>query len=174
MSKYVKDLVTTHFKTELDGITEALLLDIAKLDAVSNNVVRKRLFEKGMRLMVVKNSLARRATLDSPLASAFEGVIGPLAVVFGGEDIVTMAKEVVALQKEAAFAAIEAKGGVLDGEKLSSDEVTKISKWPSRQEQLSLLAGQILGPGATLSAQLIGPGGSLASQIKQKSEEDEE
>ena len=42
-----------------------------------------------------------------------------------------------------------------------------------RQEQLSLLVGQILSPGATLSAQLLSAGGKLASQIKKKSEEAE-
>ena len=44
--------------------------------------------------------------------------------------------------------------------------------WPSRTEQLSILVGQILSPGATLSGQLLGPGGKLASQIKKKSEEE--
>ena len=38
-------------------------------------------------------------------------------------------------------------------------------------EQLSILSGQILSPGATLSAQLLSAGSKLASQIKKKSEE---
>jgi hypothetical protein len=38
-------------------------------------------------------------------------------------------------------------------------------------EQLSLLSGQILAPGAKLASQLIGPGGALASQIEKKAEE---
>jgi large subunit ribosomal protein L10 len=48
--------------------------------------------------------------------------------------------------------------------------VKAVSKWPSRQEQLSILSGQILGVGAKLSSQLLGAGGKLASQIKKKSE----
>ena len=48
-----------------------------------------------------------------------------------------------------------------------------VSKWPSRQEQLSILVGQILSPGAKLSGQLLGAGGKLASQIKKKSEGEE-
>ena len=61
----------------------------------------------------------------------------------------------------------------MDGEQLTPDRVREISRWPSRDEQLSLLLGQILGPGATLAAQLIGPGGQLVGQIKQVSEKDE-
>ena len=60
----------------------------------------------------------------------------------------------------------------MDGEKLSPSDVEAVSKWPSREEQLSLLMGQILGPAAILSGQLLGPGKLLASQVKQKSEEE--
>ena len=60
----------------------------------------------------------------------------------------------------------------MDGEALTASQVASISKWPNRQQQLSILVGQILGPGATLSAQLTAPGGALASQIKQKAEDE--
>ena len=57
-------------------------------------------------------------------------------------------------------------------EALTPERVKEISKWPSRAEQLSMLVGQIMGPGAQLAAQLKGPGGSLVSQIKQVGEEE--
>jgi ribosomal protein L10 len=60
----------------------------------------------------------------------------------------------------------------MDGETLSPDQVEEVSKWPTRAEQISMLVGQILGPGGQLAAQLAGPGGALASQIKQKAEEE--
>jgi ribosomal protein L10 len=60
----------------------------------------------------------------------------------------------------------------MDGEQLTPGRVKEISKWPSRAEQLSMLVGQILGPGSTLVSQLVGPGGQLVSQIKQVGEEE--
>ena len=84
----------------------------------------------------------------------------------------SLAQEVTRLTENAEFQAFKARGGVMDGEAMSAADVTAVSKWPSRAEQLSILVGQILGPGATLAAQLTGPGSSLASQIKQKSEEE--
>ena len=65
-----------------------------------------------------------------------------------------------------------ARGGVLDGEKLSAEKLKEVSKWPNRTEMLSILSGQLLSPGANLSGALLGPGGKLASQIKKKSEEE--
>ena len=64
-------------------------------------------------------------------------------------------------------------GGVMDGEQLSAERVVEVSKWPNRQEQLSLLVGQILSPGASLASQLIAAGGALASQIEKISEGEE-
>ncbi|HYW78713.1 MAG TPA: 50S ribosomal protein L10, partial [Thermoguttaceae bacterium] len=79
------------------------------------------------------------------------------------------------LAKDDQFEAFEPRGGVMDGEQLTAEQVAEVSKWPSRTEQLSLLLGQILSPGANLVSQLGGPAGALASQIEQISEgEDKE
>ena len=56
----------------------------------------------------------------------------------------------------------------MDGERLTAPQVEQVSKWPSRTEQLSILLGQILSPGAMLASQLNSVGGALASQIEQK------
>ncbi len=174
MSKYVKQLMTDHLKQQLDGVESAVLVTVEGVEANANVRLRRALREKDMHLMVVKNSLARRATDGTSLAPAFEGVDGTAAIVWGGTDIVDVAKEVVRLAKEKEFQPFKARGGVLDGQKLSEDEVIDVSKWPSREEQLSMLVGQILSPWRTLAGQLNGPGGALASQIEKKSKEGSE
>jgi ribosomal protein L10 len=94
-------------------------------------------------------------------------------MVWGSEDIISLAKEVVAIQQGSDFPAFEARGGVMDGEHLTAERVKEISKWPNRQQQLRMLLGQILSPGANLVAQLLGAGGALASQIEKKAKEPE-
>jgi large subunit ribosomal protein L10 len=173
MSKYVKNLVTDHLRQQFDGVNDALLVNMVGLGANENNVLRAELAEKGIEVLVVKNSLAARATAGTALDGLFEDLTGTNAMCWGTEDVVSLAKEVVRLAKDKRFEAFEPRGGMMDGERLSADEVQAVSKWPSREEQLSLMVGQILGPGSKLSAQLIGPGGALASQIKQKAEDDD-
>lgn len=170
MSKYVKDLLTDDIKSRLDGCDSLFVVNIQGIGAVANQRLRSELRSKNIELMVIKNSLARRATKDTPLAPAFEGVDGPAAVVFGGEDVVAVAKELVRIAKDKQYEPFTAKGGVMDGAPLTSEDVEKVSKWPSREEQLSILLGQILSPGSTLCGQLVGPGGALASQIKEVEE----
>ena len=172
MSKYLKNLMTDELKGKLEGVSDALVVDVIGMEANAAVNLRRNLREKNMHLMVIKNSLARRATEGTALAPAFEGSTGTSAVVWGGEDVVSLAKEVVRMTKEAEYEPFAAKGGVMDGEVLSTAEVVAVSKWPTREEQLSILMGQILGPGATLSGQLLGPGKLLASQVKQKGEEE--
>lgn len=173
MSKFVKGLLTDTLRERLVGVEDALLVNVTGMSAIVNHQLRHELRAKNMHLMVVKNSMARRAAEGTPLAAAFETMEGSLALVWGGEDIISLAKEVTRLAKEKQYAPFAARGGVMDGARLSAADVERVSKWPSRAEQLSLLLGQILSPGANLASQLTSAGGALASQIKQIAEPEE-
>jgi large subunit ribosomal protein L10 len=167
MSKLVKNLITKELGQRLDGVDDALLVNVVGMSANDTVVLRKQLREKNINLMVVKNSLAKRATEGTNLAPAFEGVEGTLALVWGSDDFISLTKEVAALDKGKEFEKFEARGGVMDGDGLTRDRVKEISKWPNREEQLSILLGQILSPGAQLQSQLNVPGGALQSQLEQ-------
>ena len=172
MSKLVKNLLAKDLSNRLDGVEDCVLANVIGMDANSTSALRKRLREKGIGMMVVKNSLAQRATEGTSLAAAFEGIGGTNAVLWGADDFVSLVKEATELNKdEEDFEVFETRGGAMDGVQLTPERVLEISKWPSRTEQLSMLVGQILGPGAQLAAQLKGPGGALVSQIKSKGEE---
>ncbi|HPP52748.1 MAG TPA: 50S ribosomal protein L10, partial [Thermoguttaceae bacterium] len=126
--------------------------------------------EKKISVMVIKNSLAQRALVGTPLAPMFEGLTGPAAICWGGEDIVSLAKEVLRLAEQKEYEKLELRGGCMEGKRLTPADVKAVSKMPTRQELLALLVGQILSPGAVLAGQLLGPAGALASQIRQKAE----
>lgn len=173
MSKYVKNLITENLSQRLRGIDDALLVNMVGLDANTSNRLRRELREKNIHVMVVKNSLAARAAAGTPLAPMFEGLTGTSAICWGGDDVVSLAKEIVRLAKDEKLAPFAARGGVLDGERLTAQQVEEVSKWPSRQEQLAMLVGQILGPAARLAGQLLGPGSTLAGQIAQRGASEE-
>ncbi|HMO86271.1 MAG TPA: 50S ribosomal protein L10 [Lacipirellulaceae bacterium] len=172
MSKYLKDLIAGDLRERLEGVSDLLVVDVMGMKSEKTVQLRKQLREQGIHLLVVKKSMARRATEGTVLAPAFEGVEGSAAVVWGSEDIVSLAKGVAKLLDDKQYEPIAPKGGVMGGSKLAAGDIKKVSKWPSRAEQLSLLVGQILSPGATLSAQLLGPGAKLASQVKKKADEE--
>jgi large subunit ribosomal protein L10 len=166
MSKFVKDLLTKDLKSQLNGVSDALVVNVVGLNSQKTSKLRTELRKKQIKLEVVKNSMARRATEGTPLAKAFEGIEGTMAIVWGADDFVSLTKEIVKLTEAKEFEGFVARGGAMDGEKLTSDAVKEVSKWPSRQEQLSMLVGQILGPGSRLAGQLKAGGGAIVSQVK--------
>jgi ribosomal protein L10 len=174
MSKYVKNLVSDDIKKRLQNVNDALLVNMVGMNSSSTYTLRKELRAKKISILVVKNSLAARATAGTPLARLFEGVDGSAAVCWGGEDIVSLAKSITAILKGEKFPAFQPRGGVMDGEQISADQIAEVAKWPSRSEQLSLLLGQILSVGARLNSQLIAIGGTLASQISERAKGGEE
>jgi len=173
MSKQIKNLIAEEVKKRLQGVNDALLVNVIGLDSANTFNLRRELRSKNINLLVVKSSLAKRATEGTPIARAFDDTEGSLAVVWGAEDFVSLAKELVALHKKPEYEKFTAKGGVMEGERLSPEKVTEVSKWPNRAGQISILLGQILAPGSKLLSQINAPGGKLLSQIKKKSEGEE-
>ena len=173
MSKFVKQLVTNDIALRLDGVQYLMLVGLTGINANKTVALRATLAEKGINLRVIKNSLAQRATKDTPLAPAFDNMTGAYALCWGASDIVALAKELVKLTKDKALQGFEIRGAVLDGEAFGPAQAMEVSKWPTREEQIAILLGQILGVGATLSGQFISFGGKLASQIEKIAEKGE-
>src|SRR4051812_4074269 len=135
MSKFVKDLITKDLRSRLEGVEDALLVDVIGLENNKNVALRQRLRKKNINLLVIKNSLARRATEGTRLGPAFENASGTMAVIWGGEDIISLAKEVIQIVEDKEYAKVLPKGGVMDGQPLGPDQIKAVSKWPTRHEQ---------------------------------------
>ncbi|MDO5582137.1 MAG: 50S ribosomal protein L10 [Planctomycetia bacterium] len=173
MSKTVKNYIIEDLKKRLNGVENALLVNVIGLDVNTMNRLRTDLLSKNINILVIKNSLAHRAAIGTPLESLFKGLRGTASVCYGAQDIVALAKELVRISKDKAYAKFQLRGGVMDGEAFAADKVIDISKWPSREEQISILLGQIVGVGSKLSSQLLACGANLASQFEQLSEKED-
>lgn len=103
MSKQVKEYLTKDFANRLSGVQDAVLVNVIGMDSNTTVTLRRKLREKNIQLMVVRNGLVRRATEGTPLAPALNGMEGSLAFVWGAEDFVSLAKEVTSLKEIKAF-----------------------------------------------------------------------
>lgn len=171
MSKQIKNMLVDDLKGRLGGVGELIVVSLGRLDAQKTTQLRQALRKKKIQLHLVKNSLARLATSGTPLAPAFEEADGMLAIAWGGEDVVDLAKELDRLAGVKDYEGFECRGGALDGARLESGDVKKVAKWPTRMEQLSLLSGQISSLAGTLSGQILSAGGGLAGQIASRVED---
>ena len=165
MSKYVKGMVIDAVADRLGDASALLVVDVSTVDAVTVNRMRLAWAQKGIQALTVKNTLARKALARNGV-EGLDGVLdGPSTLVYGGDDIVALSKEITQWAKDVQKLAI--KGGTLDGQTLDEAGVQVLSKSPSRDELLATIVAQILSPGANLSAALLGPAKLIASQVKQ-------
>jgi large subunit ribosomal protein L10 len=172
MSKAVKEMMIKQIRERIGNSRDLLVVDTSRMDAVSDNQFRVALREKGIQILQVKNSLARKAVEEAGAGSLAHCLIGPSALVWGSEDAVALSKEITAWAKK--LEPLQVKGATIDGQPLDAAGVESLSKSPGRKELLCQLSGLILSPGARLSAALLGPGGLLQGQLTTLSTEDAE
>ena len=172
MSKPVKEMIIRDIKAGIGDRKDLLVVDVSKMTALSQNQLRLDLAKKGLTLLGVKNSLARLALKDSGFQSV-DGIFdGPSTLVWGGEDIVGLSREIADWTKK--IEKMEIRGGIVDGQGVNSEAVESISKGPSRLELIGQIAGLILSPGSRLAGALLGPGGKISGAVQAMSEEKEE
>lgn len=164
MSKAIKRLMIDSIRAELSGARDLLVLNTAKLDPVKDNTLRSGLRKKGIKILQVKNTLARVALKEDGVTTLDSLLTGPSVLVWGGEDVVALSREIVKIAGE--YKDIEIRGGAVDGQPLNAAGVDDLSKSMGRPELLSKIAGLILAPGARLAGALLGAGGVVAGQIK--------
>ena len=171
MSKVIKNHIINELSRELDGHGEVLVVDVSGLTGIEVNALRVELSAKDISLLTVKNSLALRACDGTSLEALGPVLEGSSTLVWGGDDIVALSREITNWAKEVDTLAI--KGGAVDGKTLDAAGVDKLSKSPGRPELLSIIAGLILSPGGNIAGALLGPGGTVAGQVKSKAEDED-
>jgi large subunit ribosomal protein L10 len=104
--------------------------------------LRSKLIEAGARFSIVKNRLTERAVDDVGAEGLKEHLEGPTAFTFvaaDGGDVALAAKALSQFRR--ANEVLEFKGGIMNGEPLSVDEIESIARLPA----LDVLHGQMVG-----------------------------
>jgi len=166
MSKYVKQLVQSQLEKKIraDQIQEFLVVSTKGVGGVDNNVMRGALKQKGMRVAVVKNSLFARALHDRNMEGATALFRGPCAVVYGGDGIVDVAKEMLDWAKK--LKPLEIKGAYVDGAVFDGKGAEQLSTMPTRAELQGRIVSCMLAPGGRVAGALTGPAGVIAGCLK--------
>ena len=155
MSKVVKRMMIDSIQGALGECREVLVLDASRLTGFAANQLRLDLRKKRISMLGVKNAVARRALSEIGLTGAAGALKGACTLVYGSEDIVSLAKEMTSCCEKQKT--IEIRGGAIGDTPLNAKDVETLSKSPGRRELLSQIAGLILSPGAQLAATLRHP-----------------
>jgi large subunit ribosomal protein L10 len=145
MSKPVKDMIASEYTRRFEGVTGAVVVEIRGLDAKATMSMRGSLLEKGIKVTIVKNALARRTFKGGPLASLEKALKGPSAMLTGAENAIIVARAIVKAAE--AEKKIVLKGAIFDGEYYDGDAgVKKLGSFPTREEAQAKVVTLVLSP----------------------------
>ncbi len=119
--------------------------------------LRSNARSQGVKLSVLKNTLARRAVSGSSFESVTEQMVGPLIYGFS-EDAVAAAKVVADFAKTNSNLVI--RGGMYNGKALDENAVKELANIPSKDVLLSQVCGLFMSPVARFARVLA----ALAAQ----------
>ena len=144
MNRDQKAAVVDEIAEQIQSAEAIFAVDYRGLTVSQAAELRGKLRDADARFRIVKNSLSERAA-DKAGADALKPLlVGPTALALVRGDAAVAAK---ALNDSArAFNLLEFKGGVLNGETLSADDVRSIARLPSRDVLNAQLVGTIAAP----------------------------
>lgn len=129
-----------------------LLVNYRGINVADDTVLRKAVREAGAEYAVIKNNITRRALKECGIETLGDALIGPTAVIIAEEEYLPGLKAIYKFAKGNDFYQI--KGGVLEGNVSTVEELTTLAQLPSREELIAKLAGCLLANVSKLAATL--------------------
>jgi large subunit ribosomal protein L10 len=172
MNRTDKNDLIERLHTEFGRSPHAILVDFRGLSVPAVTEFRRKVRQAGSTYRVVKNTLAKRAVVGTPLeslAGEFQSVTG---IAYTGSDPVVLAKTLVDFAKDNPSLVL--KGGLVAGsQRLDADGVKALSAMPSLPELRAQLLGLLQAPATKLVRLLSTPAGQLARVLKAHQEKQE-
>jgi large subunit ribosomal protein L10 len=172
MNREQKTAVVEEVAAQIKESEAVFAVDYRGISVPQAAALRDRLTEAGARFRVVKNTLTLLAA-DKAGVEPLKGVLeGPTAFTFvTGEDgdVALAAKALAQFKREHNL--LDFKGGVMNGEPLTAEQIADIARLPARDQLhgqvVGMIAAPITGLVRTLNALIAG----LAIQLKQIADE---
>ena len=128
---------------ELNGVflkaKAAVLADYQGIEAPELTQLRSHMRSKSVDFRVIKNTLARQASKNTPFELLDEDFKGPVSIVVSFEDAVAPAKALAEFEKSGAPKSPKVICGVVEGKKISPEQVKALADLPSKEALVSQL-----------------------------------
>ena len=158
----------TELKEKLGRATSVIVADYRGLDVFAVNALRAKLRAAGScEYRVVKNSILRRASEGTGVASIAGHFKGPTALALAFGDPVALAKTLVDFAKQ--HEVFQLRAGVLEGKALDKAEIATLATLPSLDELRARLVGVLSAPAQKLVMVLSAPAAQLARVTEARS-----
>lgn len=129
----------------LETASGCFFIAFNKINAFSFNLMRNDLKEKGVSVLVAKNSLFRRAFQNLGWEDYENLLTQETAAIFvQGPDVAKACKVLVDFSKDNE--ALQLKGGMIKDKRITPQELISLAKLPSREVLLGLVVSGLASP----------------------------
>jgi large subunit ribosomal protein L10 len=152
MDRTEKERVVAELADQLRSVESLIVADYRGLTNSELEDLRGKLRLHGTRLLIVKNTLTRRAAEAAGADALLSLLEGPTAIAFveAEGDPVAAAKALSDTARQTKILTL--RGGILQGTSMSGDDVESLAKLPP----LDVLRGQLIGVIVAPLTQLLG------------------
>ena len=145
---------------ELNGIflkaKSAVLANYQGIEAPELTQLRSHMRSRAIDFRVIKNTLARQAAKNTPFELLDEEFSGPVSLVVSFDDAVAPARALAEFSKLGTTKKPEVICGVVEGKKVSPDQVKAMADLPSKEVLISQLLATMNGPTTNFVGALSG------------------
>jgi large subunit ribosomal protein L10 len=168
MNRDQKEAVVAEVAAQIQESEAVFAVDYRGISVPQAAELRVKLNDAGARFRVVKNTLTELAADKAGADSLKEVLEGPTAFTFvaaDGGDVALAAKALAQFRRETEL--LEFKGGVMNGEALTAEQIGAIARLPAKDVLYGQLVGMVASPITGLVRGLNALIAGLAIQLKQ-------
>lgn len=144
LTKALKEGVVKEYKEKFTKNPSLMVVEYKGMSVKQIQSLRRQLKKARVDFKVVKNTLLKKASEDTEVEKIKDLFVGPTAIALCSGDTAAVAKVFMDSMKE--FSALQLKGGLVDGVVMGVEEISRLSKLPSKDVLLSQFAGLISSP----------------------------
>jgi large subunit ribosomal protein L10 len=165
MNRTEKQEAVDALSQDLAQSTNAILFAFAGLKVPEVTELRRQVRGTQSKYLVVKNTLALRATKGTAMEAVAEHFVGATAVAYNRSNPVALAKVLTTFAK--ANPNLVFKAALIEGRAVPAAEIKAIAELPSREEMVARLLFLMQSPLRRLVTVLNGPVRNLAGVVSQ-------
>ncbi|TMM12966.1 MAG: 50S ribosomal protein L10 [Actinobacteria bacterium] len=169
MNKDEKAAVIDRVADQIQEASAIFAIDYRGISVKQVQQLRAQLGDADARFQIVKNRLTIRAADKAGAEELKELLEGPTAFTFVRGDAAVAAKAIATFRRQNGV--LEFKGGTMDGEPVTIDEIESIARLPARDVLHGQFVGVLASPLTTLVRGLGSLIGGLAIQLQQIQEQ---
>ena len=167
ISRTRKEELVAEYTDILDASDGFVTVHTAGLSVSQVQGLRNAVREQNGRYLVAKNTLMRQALMDADWVVPDELLVGPVAIIFGGDNMPGVSKTLLRHMDENDFEErMVVTGGVMAGDILDAAQVEAVSQLPTLDELRAQLAGMVVAPAAGIVTALDRATGGVVNVLQ--------